>query len=284
MNKIIKIDDIEIEQDGQGRYSLNDLHKAAGGAKRHQPSDFLGTQQTKDLITEIERNAQTIDNSQTGYSRIEQNQALSVIKGGNNSGSFGCRELVYAYAMWISAAFHLKVIHTFDAAVSGRINAPLTPGEMLMASAQAMIAMERRQAANEQDIQRIESKVEVLAESRVWDHCPQNCETISKIRVRMNERYGLPQWVIDTIMWRLPLSPKPHGMVRNQREEAKGSQYEVYAVADITRIFAQFVSECEQESPMRASHRDIDRSFQLVPSGKKPKKLKAHAVAESEAV
>lgn len=162
--------------------------------------------------------------------------------------------------------------------------AALTPGEMLMASAQAMIAMEQRQAANEQNIQRIESKVEVLAESRVWDHCPQNCETISKIRVRMNERYGLPQWVIDTIMWRLPLSPKPHSMVRNQREEAKGSQYEVYAVADITRIFAQFVSECEQESPMRASHRDIDRSFQLVPTGKKPKKLKAHAVAESEAV
>lgn len=154
---------------------------------------------------------------------------------------------------------------------------PLTPGEILMTTAQAIISVEKRQDALDQDIQRIETQVEGLAESRVWDHCPQNCEPITKIRTRMNERYGLPQWVVDTVVWRLPLSPKPHGMVRNQREEAKGSQYEVYAVADITRVFAQFVDECVPETPMRASHRHIDKAFQLVPGGKKLKPLKAHA-------
>lgn len=158
--------------------------------------------------------------------------------------------------------------------------AQLTPGEMLLASAQAMIAVEQRQAAVEASVQRIEHQVETLAESRVWDHCPQNCEPISKIEKRINARYALPHWVIDMVVRQLPYSPKIAGMVRNQREEAKGSQYAVFAVADITRIFDRFVGECVQETATLWSHRDIERRFQLLPQGKKPKALKAHAKPE----
>ncbi|MCF5918425.1 KilA-N domain-containing protein, partial [Xanthomonas perforans] len=42
-----------IRRDDSGRYCLNDLHRAAGGEKRHQPSDWLRLQQTVELATEI---------------------------------------------------------------------------------------------------------------------------------------------------------------------------------------------------------------------------------------
>lgn len=49
----IIIENISIRQDEQGRYCLNDLHKASGGEKRHQPSDWLRLQQTIELIEEL---------------------------------------------------------------------------------------------------------------------------------------------------------------------------------------------------------------------------------------
>lgn len=159
---------------------------------------------------------------------------------------------------------------------TGAYQVPMTPGEMALAQAQAMVALERQHAAMQQTIARVESRVDDLAESRVWDHCPQNCEPISKIRTRMNERFGLPKEIVDLVVWRLPLSPKPAGMVRNQREEAQGSQYAVYAVADITRVFDRFVSECVRETTVFWSHRDVPKRFQLLPSGKVPKPLRAH--------
>ena len=60
----------QIRQDEAGRYCLNDLHRAAGGEKRHQPSYFLENQQTKALILEVE--------AVTGIPVAEDNQALRV--------------------------------------------------------------------------------------------------------------------------------------------------------------------------------------------------------------
>lgn len=90
-------------------YSLNDLHRASGGEAKHQPANFLRLDTTQKLIEEI-----TKEISQSSDVR----SALRVINGGDQRGTYVCKELVYAYAMWVSAAFNLRVIRAFDAGVS----------------------------------------------------------------------------------------------------------------------------------------------------------------------
>lgn len=42
----ISIDSIVIKQDDEGRYCLNDLHKASGGSPKDQPAHFLALDST----------------------------------------------------------------------------------------------------------------------------------------------------------------------------------------------------------------------------------------------
>lgn len=105
MNKI-QISNVTIRQNENHLYNLNDLHKAAGDKPEHQPNRWLRNKQTQELITEIE--------AQGGV-------AVTTSQGGKNRGTFVCKELVYAYATWISAKFFLLVIRTFDAVLSGSL-------------------------------------------------------------------------------------------------------------------------------------------------------------------
>ena len=107
----IAIADVVVRQDSKGRYNLNDFHRAAGEENRHRPSLWAENQQAKDLAAEIAQ--------ETGKAGIP---ALVLQRGGKAPGTYACKELVYAYAMWISPAFHLKVIRTFDHAVMGGVD------------------------------------------------------------------------------------------------------------------------------------------------------------------
>ena len=91
-----------------GFYSLNDLHVASGGAEKHQPAFFLRNEQTKALIEEV--NSANLQNLNAGNPAIKTER-------GKYGGTYACKELVIAYAAWISPAFHLKVIRVFLAQV-----------------------------------------------------------------------------------------------------------------------------------------------------------------------
>lgn len=93
----------KIKTDANAKFSLNDLHKAAGGENRHRPSIWLENQQTQALIAELEK---------AGIPAFESKQ---------RQGTYVVRELVYAYAMWLSPAFHLTVIRAFDALVNDKL-------------------------------------------------------------------------------------------------------------------------------------------------------------------
>ena len=91
---------VTVKQDEYGRFCLNDLHKAAGNENRHRPSLWSENQQAQALVNELE--------SEAGIPALVTNH------GGTSQGTYVCKELVYAYAMWISPAFHLKVIRAYD--------------------------------------------------------------------------------------------------------------------------------------------------------------------------
>jgi len=102
------IGDFQIRQDEDGRYCINDLHKAGGGMDKHKPSNFLRSEQTKDLIKEIEQSSMMLKSENHNLS------AINVVRGrGKDQGTYVVEDLVYSYAMWISAKFHLTVIRAY---------------------------------------------------------------------------------------------------------------------------------------------------------------------------
>ena len=109
MNLIIA--DTPIRQTPDGLYCLNDLHRASGGEKRHQPAQWLRLKQTQELIEEI---------TKPGISGLGVVNPISVQRGGAGQGTYVCNELVYAYATWISTKFFLKVIRVFHRVMTGQ--------------------------------------------------------------------------------------------------------------------------------------------------------------------
>lgn len=93
-----------ISQDN-GFFSLNDLHKSSGNEPKHKPVLFFRNAEVQEFVAELEKDGST---------------AYHTVQGkGKKQGTYACRELVYRYAMWISAKFSLMVIRAFDKLTGG---------------------------------------------------------------------------------------------------------------------------------------------------------------------
>ena len=103
----LTIADRTIRMDEAGRFSLNDLHRAGGGANKHRPSLWLSNRQTKDLIAELDAEAGI--------------PALAVQRGGSRAGTYAGRETALAYSAWVSPTFHVRVLRAADAVLTGQI-------------------------------------------------------------------------------------------------------------------------------------------------------------------
>jgi len=91
-----------IKEDPEWLFCLNDLHKAAGGDPKHGPGRLIRLNSTEELGMVL-ANSQEVEK----YTPIHKTP-------GRYDGTFVCKELVYAHAMWISPSFHLKAIRFFD--------------------------------------------------------------------------------------------------------------------------------------------------------------------------
>jgi phage antirepressor YoqD-like protein len=102
--------------------------------------------QTKALAAEIEI---------AGIPAIQSKQGL---------GTYVAKELVYAYAMWISPAFHLKVIRAYDAMVTAP-TAPASPADLLndpAAMRSLLLGYTGKVLALQTQVQKLEPKAEAL--------------------------------------------------------------------------------------------------------------------------
>ena len=146
----IILGDVTVRQH-DGLFSLNDLHRASGGEDRHQPAKFVRLDQTEALIAEI-------------GSSPEMESLKTIVGKGKAQGTYACRELVIAYAAWINAAFHLKVIRVF-LAVTAPQPAPYTvqPGDTLNEAQQTAL-----RALLESNVKRLPQEKQAAAMVGGW--------------------------------------------------------------------------------------------------------------------
>lgn len=172
-----------VRRDSAGRFSLNDLHRAAGGEKRHGPSYWLANAQTRGLIDELA--------AEPGPTGIPGGPLVTVNDGLNN-GTWAVRELVYAYAMWISPAFHLRVIRAYDALVSGP--APVDPRKLSRLDL-IQIAMDAERERLELTHKLAEAEPKVAALARIANAAGTCCITDAAKALQV-QPFRLRDWLI----------------------------------------------------------------------------------------
>lgn len=125
------IADTVVRADGEHRYCLNDLHRAAGGKPGQRPVMWLRSKQARELIAEVDADAKGTDSYCLPLSTV----------GGRHGGTYACDDLLIAYANWISPKFYLRVIRAFK----GQLGISVKSRDVLI---RRKIAYEKREAVS----------------------------------------------------------------------------------------------------------------------------------------
>lgn len=155
---------VGIRTDNEGRYNLNDLHRANECGVNKAPSQWFRTKQAKEQINELER--QTM-------------QICTVSVEGRNGGTFAHELLAVSYAGWISPAFQLKVNQTFINSHRSPRSSELSRMEILQLAMDSELKCIEQQAKIEQDAPKVEfaERVEVAEDAISVAKAAKICET-----------------------------------------------------------------------------------------------------------
>ena len=143
---------------------------------------------------------------------------------------------------------------------------PMTQAELIAASANQLVAIERQQAAHQVAIERVEDRTAKLEQVRYLDSVPSGFETITTIRDRINRRHGLPAWVVNAVMREVTGAPLPYAFVRSRHADEGGQPFAIWPKPAVTQRFDRFVTECAYETAERATHPEISQGrFKIHP-------------------
>lgn len=116
MNQLVTIDDVVVRVDANGRYCLNDLHKAAIANGRatdnHAPAQFLRNDGVQAFIAALDEEK----------GNVQICTSVNSIKGGKNPGTYAVELVAIRYAAWIDPTFEVRVYRTFQRATKGKDN------------------------------------------------------------------------------------------------------------------------------------------------------------------
>lgn len=172
----------------------------------------------------------------------------------------------YVIVAQLSPEFTARLVDRWQELEGAEPVRALSPAEMFLQNAQAMVDMERRQIAQEQAVAKVEQRIEEVAQTQLLTSRPQNAESITTLRARAAKKFGIPERVVEHVIRQTPYAPRPAGMVRNDNESAQGSTYAVYWIKDINDVMRRFAGECEMVTPAFATHPFIEGRFKKVPA------------------
>lgn len=185
----------EISRDEEGRYSLNDLHKAAianGKATASQrPAEFLKSKSVKAFVQSL--------------SDATNIASVVVHKGGVFQGSFAVELLAIRYAAWIDPAFEVAVYDKFRNATPPAQNNSL-PGDYIEALS-ALLESEKQKAImapKAEVFDRIVERTNLLNATQVGQAIGMSAIKLNQVLTELNvynrnikRSKAFQQWFVD---------------------------------------------------------------------------------------